>query len=109
MAIPPDFVEAKFRNQFKIEEGNVVAYDASGNRIYSATRPGEIATFDEALETLVYQNPHKDQLLRASGATGSGATQSGATSSNKTNRAQFDQMEPMQQAQFVRSGGQVTD
>lgn len=50
-----------------------LAYDQSGNKIFSRARPGELADFDEALEVLVDQYPHKEQILKASGANGGGA------------------------------------
>lgn len=73
LAIPADMVQARFGQQFKIEDGKVVAYDGNGNKLYSRARPGELADFDEALETLVEQYPHKDHILKASGANGGGA------------------------------------
>lgn len=73
LAVPADMVQATFGSRFKIEEGKVVAYDATGNKIFSRTRPGELADFDEALESLVEQYPHKDHILKSSGATGGGA------------------------------------
>lgn len=72
-AIPTDMVQSKFGAAFKVEDGKIVAYDAAGNKIYSRTRHGEIADFDEAIETLVDAYPHKDQILKASGASGGGS------------------------------------
>ena len=66
-------VQATFGKAFKIEEGKVVAYDANGNKIFSQSRPGELAEFDEALEALVDAYPHKDHILKPTGAQGSGA------------------------------------
>ncbi|TKR55328.1 hypothetical protein D7I39_10920 [Allopusillimonas ginsengisoli] len=71
--IPADLVQARFGNAFKIEDGKTVAYDQTGNKIFSRARPGELADFDEALEVLVDQYPHKEQILKASGANGGGA------------------------------------
>lgn len=73
LAIPADLVQARFGQAFKIEEGRVVAYDQAGQKIFSRARPGEFADFDEALETLIEQYPHKDHILKGSGANGSGA------------------------------------
>jgi hypothetical protein len=73
LAIPADLVQARFGSAFKIEDGKAVAYDSQGNKIYSRSRPGELADFDEALDVLVDQYPHKDSILRSSGASGSGA------------------------------------
>lgn len=73
MAIPPDLVQAYFGKAFGIEDGKVVAKDASGNKLYSAANPGDLAGFDEALEMLVNQYPGKDHILKGTGASGAGA------------------------------------
>lgn len=78
LAIPADMVQARFGQQFKIEDGKTVAYDQHGNKIYSRARPGEVADFDEALETLVEQYPHRDSILKSSGANGGGAPNNGS-------------------------------
>src|SRR5450631_4319329 len=52
-AIPSDMVQSRFGSAFKVEDGNTVAYDPLGNKIYSKSRPGELADFDEALESLI--------------------------------------------------------
>lgn len=72
-AIPADLVQARFGSQFKIEDGKTVAYDQTGNKLFSRSKPGELADFEEALEILVDQYPYKEQILKASGASGSGA------------------------------------
>lgn len=77
MAVPADMVQATFGSSFKIEEGKVVAYDAQGQKIFSRTRPGELADFNESLETLVSQYPHRDHILKSSNANGGGAPNSG--------------------------------
>lgn len=82
-AIPGDLVQARFGSAFKVEDGQIVAYDNAGNKIFSRTRPGELADFDEALETLVDQYPYKDQILKGSGASGGGAQQGGGGGQQK--------------------------
>lgn len=79
LAVPGDMVQATFGKAFKIEEGKVVAYDANGNKIFSQSRPGELADFDEALEALVDAYPHKDHILKPTGAQGSGAQNGNGT------------------------------
>jgi len=83
LAVPADMVQATFGAAFKIEEGRVVAYDAHGQKIFSRARPGEIADFDEALETLVEAYPHKEHILKASGANGGGAGGNGGGGGGK--------------------------
>lgn len=72
-AIPADLVQARFGSSFRLEDGKVVAYDAAGNKLFSSSRPGEPADFDEAITMLVDQYPHKDQILKGAGASGTGA------------------------------------
>jgi hypothetical protein len=91
LAIPSDMAQARFGENFTIEEGKVVAKDAAGNRIFSRARPGEIADFDEALEMLVDAYPYKDNILKGTGASGGGAGGTGGAGGKKTmTRAQFD-------------------
>lgn len=76
LAIPPDLVQAYFGKAFAIEDGKVVAKDSNDNKLYSASNPGDLAGFDEALEMLVNQYPGKDHILKGTGASGSGARDS---------------------------------
>lgn len=85
LAVPADMVQATFGSRFKIEDGKVVAYDATGNKLFSRSRPGELADFDEALETLVEQYPHKDHILKSSGAQGGGSQGGGQHQPQKGN------------------------
>ena len=110
-AIPADLVQARFGAAFKIEDGKTVAYDQAGNKIFSRARPGELADFDEALETLVDQYPYKDQILKGTGASGSGAGQSnqGAGGKKTITRAQFDALDPVAKQSTMKEGTTVTD
>lgn len=82
LAVPADMVQATFGQNLKIEDGKVVAYDSQGQKIFSRARAGELADFDEAIETLVSQYPHRDHILKSSNATGSGAQNGQNTNSN---------------------------
>lgn len=72
-AIPADIVQSHFGKHFKIEDGQIAAYDAAGNKLYSKANPGNPAGFDEALELIVDAYPHKETILKGTGAQGSGA------------------------------------
>ncbi len=112
LAIPADLVQSKFGAAFKVEDGKTIAYDQHGQKIYSRTRPGEIADFDEAIETLVEQYPHRDHILKGSGANGSGAPNGGGNGGNgkkSLSRSQFDALDPMGKHAHVSAGGEVTD
>jgi hypothetical protein len=112
LAIPADLVQSKFGTAFKVEDGKTIAYDQHGQKIYSRTRPGEIADFDEAIETLVEQYPHRDHILKGSGANGSGAPNGGGNGGNgkkSISRSQFDALDPAGKHAHAVSGGEVTD
>lgn len=105
LAIPADLVEARFGKAFAIEDGKIVAKDGNGNKLYSSANPGELAGFDEALHMLVQQYPNRDQILKASGASGGGAGSSstpGAGGKKTITRAAFQAMSPVEQASTAR-------
>jgi hypothetical protein len=82
LAIPADLVQARFGNAFKVEDGKTVAYDHHGQKIYSRARPGELADFDEAIESLVEQYPNRDSILKGTGSSGAGASDGGKGGGN---------------------------
>lgn len=102
LAIPADLVQARFGQAFKVEDGKIVAYDNTGNKIFSRSRPGELAEFDEALESLIENYPHKDSILKGSGASGSGAA--GGSSSNGKN-VDLSHLSPVERLAKAREMG----
>jgi hypothetical protein len=62
-----------YGHHFKVLEGRVVGHDEDGKKLYSRTRPGEIADFDEALGIIVNADPDRDNILLFCGGTGGGA------------------------------------
>lgn len=106
LVIPPDMVQARFGNNFKLEGEAVIAYDGAGNKIFSRAKPGEVADFDEAMEILVDHYPYRDNILKGSGASGSGAGGSGGASGGKKvlNRQAFDALEPSAQRAHLKTG-----
>jgi hypothetical protein len=111
LAIPAEMARAYFGNNFKVEDGKIVPYDATGNKIFSPTRPGEIANFDEGLAHLVQACPFRDQIIRSSGASGGGAPggQGGAGGAKQVTRKQFESMAPADRAAAVKAGTAVVD
>ncbi len=99
IAIPADMVQAAFGRHFGIEGGKIIAKDANGQQIFSRTRHGEPADFEEALELLVDAYPHKASILKGANASGGGASSSAAGASGKTNitREQFSKLTPAEQ------------
>jgi hypothetical protein len=101
LAIPGDMVQSRFGANFKIEDGKTVAYDQHGNKIFSRSRPGEVADFDEAIETLVEHYPYRDNILKSNAGSGGGSQQSnnsGGGGGKSYSREQFAAMSPAQQA-----------
>ncbi len=99
LAIPADIAQKFFGDRFKVDGGKLVPMNPDGTPIFSATDHGNHASFEEAMQVMVHQYPHKDMILKGSGASGGGATQSAANSGGRTiTRAQFAQMNPAAQA-----------
>ncbi len=104
LAIPADMVQAAFGSRFTIENGKVVAKDANGNQIFSRTKHGEPADFEEALEIMVEAYPGKASILKGSGASGSGANGGGNGAGGKQTmtRAAFNALDPAAQSAKAR-------
>lgn len=112
IAVPADIIQARFGTNFKLEDGQVVAYDASGNKLYSKASPGNAASFDEALELLVDAYPYKDSILKGSGGSGTGKPpgQGGQGSGAKTMaRSEFEKLGPLDRAAKMKDGFTLTD
>lgn len=82
-----DVAALRFGQNFKIEnvDGNLrpVAYDSTGNKIYSLKNPGKIAEFDEAFKTLWDSYEYKNNYLREiqGGAGSTGGHETGSKNS----------------------------
>lgn len=112
LAIPSDLVQARFGQHFKLEGGNVVAYDHAGNKIFSRSQPGEVASFEEAMEIIVGNYPSRDHILKASGASGGGASNQGGgggAGAKTMARSQFEGLGPEAQMKHIKDGGTITD
>lgn len=106
-----EIARALFGNSLKVEDGKVVGYDQSGNKLYSRARPGELASAEEAIELLVDSYAHKNSILKGSGANGGGAGHGGGNGGGKKtmSREQFNQVDPAMRAQFLKEGGTLTE
>lgn len=103
LAVPADIMQARFGSAFKFEEdGHIVGYDSSGTKIYSRTKPGEIATFDEALEILVDAYPHRDNIVKGGGrGTGGNGAGGGAGGMRVVTRDEFNKLPPDEQRKIA--------
>lgn len=104
LAIPVDLAQAKFGTHFQVgDDGKIRAKGQDGNLVYSRANPGNPAEFDEALEILVDAYPHRDSILKGSGASGGGAGGSGGNAGGKQiTRAQFEALSPVDRAAAAR-------
>lgn len=76
-SMPTDFLQARFGGNFKVENGTVHGVDASGQKLYSRIRAGEVADFDEALSMMIESHPQRDTFLKGTGSSGGGSQGSG--------------------------------
>lgn len=107
IAVPRDMFEATFRNNFKMVDGKLTAYDKAGNPIYSKQNMGQLADPDEAIAELVSQHPNKDQILKANTGNGTGNNGNGGGNGRvrTMRRAEFEAAPGHQQAQYAAAMG----
>ena len=113
LAIPAGMVQDSFGKHFKLEGGKLVGFHADGEKIYSKANPGEIASFDEALDIIVSKYPHKDSILKSDQKGGGGAPGGqgggGGGGGKSLSRSQFDALSPSDKKAYSLKGGVVTD
>jgi hypothetical protein len=114
IAVPSDLIQNTFGQRFKIENGKVVGVGVDGQPIYSRTKAGEIADFDEALESMVDAYPHRDAIIKWTGGTGGGARansgSNGGGSAKTITRAAFEALGATERhAKIMKEGVTVVD
>lgn len=113
LAVPVDMVEAMFGKQFTLDGDKIVAKDANGNPIYSKSNPGNLADFDEALETIVSGYAGRDHILKGSGHNGSGkqagTNGNGSNGSKVITRSEFEKLDASARMSKMTEGFQVVD
>jgi hypothetical protein len=112
----PDVLQALFSNRFVVKDGKVLGRAPDGGNLFSKANPGELATFDEALEAIVGSYPHKASILKSKQQGGSGAPAGSGgggagdgTGGKKITRTEFAQLGPAQRAEHFAKGGTVVD
>jgi len=113
VAIPPTLFQKEFGDRFKVEDGKLVPYDSDGNVLYSSKNMASVASFDEALSMMVDSYQYKDSILKPMGHEGSGNSGQGGNrsqSGRRITRAEFDGMNPAQQAAAAKAqrAGEMT-
>ena len=107
VAVPSDMLQAMFGQRFKVENGKTVGYGVDGQPIYSRARAGEIADFDEALESMVDSYANRDSILKGTGSSGSGKQHGngGGAPGGKTISRQAYEAIPIGQRGAALAGG----
>jgi hypothetical protein len=109
LTIPAALLQSYYGARFEVgEDGNVMARDNRGNLIYSAS--GDPATFDEAIEILVKNDPHVKELMRGNGVKGTGAQGAdgrGNTGEKTMTRTEFEALSPGDRANKMREGYKI--
>ena len=100
LTIPPDMVQSFFGKNLKLEEGKIVGYDSSGNKLYSKTRPGELADLEESIQLLVESYPNKENILKGAGG-GSGGGQ-GSQDRGGLSKEAFEKPDPVARMNISR-------
>lgn len=101
IAVPVDMLQAQFGKNFKRENGQMIAYDAAGQKIYSKKRAGELADFNEAIEILVNGYAYKEQILKGANNRGTGNKGDGGNgnpNARRITRSDFDALSPQEKA-----------
>lgn len=106
IGVPVDMIQAAFGKHFSVEDGKLIARDASGNVIPSKSNFGDNASFDEAIETLVDAYPYRDHILKGHNGGGSGQ-RGGAAGSKDLTRSQFDKMPQAERTAKLNEGYKV--
>jgi len=103
--IHQSYVREHFRSAFKVEDGRIVAYDASGQKMFGTD--GQPCDVDAALSRLVNALPNGQSLLAGSTASGSGAAAGtgGVPAGAKVmKRSQFDALSPADKMKAMKDG-----
>jgi hypothetical protein len=101
-----DLIRTLYADRVKVEGGKPVGYDENGQKLYSKARPGELADFDEIVETFVETYPHKDHILKGDMKGGGGAQQPGSVGGGKTmKQSAFNALPPRERAAKMGEAG----
>lgn len=113
LTLPASAVQKLFGANFKVDGDKVVSLDNNGQPIFSQERPGEPATFDEALSQMINSSPYKDNILKGKNNQGGGGQggggQGGGQGGNALTRAEFAKLDAGGQMAHMQKGGVVVD
>lgn len=105
----PEVAEAYFKDFFRVEKVDgktsvVGYYDKNGEqKIFSKSKPGNLADFDEAVGEIINNNQSLKDYLKQS--SGSGAPGSSKSSSKLADKKMLFELSPKQRLQYLREKG----
>jgi len=115
LTIPADIAQRMFGDNFKIEDGKIVPYAADGQKIWSKSKPGEVADFEEGLESIIGGYGNRAAIVRGTGNSGTGAGHGGGGGGGQgqggkpqMTRQAFEALPPDQRAAAVKNN-QIVD
>ena len=105
LKLPADVAASFFGDSFRIDGGKLMAVDKHGIQLYSPTRHGEAADFNEAFAQLVDGYEKKGMIQREPSTAAPGPTQ-GQQDGVGTfiTRDQFDSLPPASRAKYMAGG-----
>jgi len=100
-----DLIRTIYGDRLKVDGETIYGVDPAGQKLYSRTRHGEPADFDEVIEALVETYPHKDHILKGTVGAGGGAPQGQGGAHGKTmKQAEFDSLPAKERAAKMSDG-----
>ena len=117
LVVPAPMVQASFGKHVTIENDNLVIRYPNGEEVYSKSRPGDKADFDEALELLVDASSMRDYIVKGAnhrGGTGGPGPGTGGGpddgSQKVIKRSEFEKLDPQRKSDLiVKEGFQVVE
>ena len=92
--LPPAVAYKVFSDRFRVEEDEgevrLVAINGKGEHIYSKKNPELLASFDEAVDMFLQEEPFKE-LVKFNGAPGSGSVGGGSSTTINSKQSQIAQ------------------
>lgn len=106
-----DLIRTIYGERLKVEGETIYGVDPGGQKIYSRTRHGEPADFDELIETFVDQYPHKDHILKTTMQPGGGAPNGGpgGGGSKTMKTSEFNALPAKDRAEKMAAGVTLVD
>jgi len=111
MTVPASMIRSSFGEHFKIEKDQLVMRYPNGDEIFSKSRPGDKADFEEAMELLVDASPMREYILKGAdhrGGTGGPGPGTGSVDhagQKVIKRSEFEKLDPQRKIDLMTKEG----